>query len=585
MNEPRRAADNNSCNKIEILSNKIIKDGFLLILVISALFFTNSKGTAQVYGQNGMVVSSNILASQVGIDILKKGGNAIDASVATAFALAVTHPKAGNIGGGGFLVFMNAAGEATTIDFREKAPIAASANMFLDSTSKLFKGINHNSLKTVGVPGTVAGLYMAHQKYGKLPWKELVQPSIDLAKNGFVMSWDLYEDALFLNEDAKPTDFMYSYFRNSNGEITKPGEVWKQPSLAKSLKLIRNKGHDGFYKGEIAHEIENYMKKNGGLITKTDLEKYTAIERKPIKGTYKEFEIYSMPPPSSGGVALVEMMNMLELVDLDSIEFNSTDYVHLIAEVMRRAFADRAEYLGDPDFNPDMPLDKLTSKAYAKKRFENIDMSKASVSDSSLYGHPYDGNNTTHFSVVDKEGNAVSLTYTLEDSYGSQLGSNNLGFIFNNEMQDFNPVPGVTTNFGQIGSAPNLIAPEKRMLSSMTPTIVAKNGKPYLIIGSPGGRTIINTVFQTVLNVLAYDMQIDKAIETMKIHHQWLPDEIVYERFLMSPDTRAALQAMGHHLREVKNLGSLMGITYDAEFKVYIGAADSSSPNGGAVGY
>ena len=585
MNEPRRAADNNSCNKIEILSNKIFKDGFLLILVISVLFFTNSKGTAQVYGQNGMVVSSNILASQVGIDILKKGGNAIDASVATAFALAVTHPKAGNIGGGGFLVFMNAAGEATTIDFREKAPIAASANMFLDSTSKLFKGINHNSLKTVGVPGTVAGLYMAHQKYGKLPWKELVQPSIDLAKNGFVMSWDLYEDALFLNEDAKPTDFMYSYFRNSNGEITKPGEVWKQPSLAKSLKLIRNKGHDGFYKGEMAHEIENYMKKNGGLITKTDLEKYAAIERKPIKGTYKEYEIYSMPPPSSGGVALVEMMNMLELVDLDSIEFNSTDYVHLIAEVMRRAFADRAEYLGDPDFNPDMPLDKLTSKAYAKKRFENIDMSKASVSDSALYGHPYDGNNTTHFSVVDKEGNAVSLTYTLEDSYGSQLGSNNLGFIFNNEMQDFNPVPGVTTNFGQIGSAPNLIAPEKRMLSSMTPTIVAKNGKPYLIIGSPGGRTIINTVFQTVLNVLAYDMQIDKAIETMKIHHQWLPDEIVYERFLMSPDTRAALQAMGHHLREVKNLGSLMGITYDAEFKVYIGAADSSSPNGGAVGY
>ncbi len=585
MNELRRATDKNSCNKFEMTSKKIIYDGFLLILVISALFFNNSKGNAQVYGQNGMVVSSNVLASQVGIDILKKGGNAIDASVATAFALAVTHPQAGNIGGGGFLVFMNAAGEATTIDFREKAPIAASASMFLDSTSKLIKGINHNSLKTVGVPGTVAGLYMAHQKYGKLPWKDLVQPSIDLAKKGFVMSWDLYEDALLINENAKPTDFMYSYFRNGDGEITKPGEVWKQSSLAKSLKLIRNKGHDGFYKGEMALEIENYMKKNGGLITKTDLEKYSAIERKPIKGTYKEYEIYSMPPPSSGGVALVEMMNMLELVDLDSIDFNSTAYVHLIAEVMRRAFADRAEYLGDPDFNPDMPLDKLTSKAYAKKRFENIDMSKASVSDSALYGHPYDGNNTTHFSVVDKEGNAVSLTYTLEDSYGSQLGSNNLGFIFNNEMQDFNPVPGVTTNFGQIGSAPNLIAPEKRMLSSMTPTIVSKNGKPYLIIGSPGGRTIINTVFQTVLNVLAYDMQIDKAIETMKIHHQWLPDEIVYERFLMSPDTRAALQAMGHHLREVKNLGSLMGITYDTEFKVYIGAADSSSPNGGAVGY
>jgi len=241
--------------------------------------------------------------------------------------------------------------------------------------------------------------------------------------------------------------------------------------------------------------------------------------------------------------------------------------------------------MGDPDFNPNIPIDQLTSKVFAKKRFDNMDMTKASISDSALYGHPYDGNNTTHFSVVDKDGNAVSITYTLEYSYGSLMGSDKLGFIFNNEMGDFNPNPGLTASSGQIGSPPNLIAPEKRMLSSMTPTIVTKNGKPYLIIGSPGGRTIINTVFQTVLNVLAYNMQIDKAIEVMKIHHQWLPDEILYERYLMSPDTRAALEAMGHHLRDVDNLGELMGITYDAKLKVYIGAADSSSPDGGAAGY
>ncbi|MEI6524247.1 MAG: gamma-glutamyltransferase, partial [Bacteroidota bacterium] len=285
------------------------------------------------------------------------------------------------------------------------------------------------------------------------------------------------------------------------------------------------------------------------------------------------------------GVALIEMLNMMELAKLDSIEFNSTSYVHLLAEVMRRAYADRAEYMGDPDFNINMPLERLTSKPFAKMRYEHIDMSKASVSDSSKFGHPYDGDNTTHFSVVDKEGNAVSLTYTLEYSYGSKMGSSKLGFIFNNEMGDFNPVPGSTTSKGQIGTDPNVIVPEKRMLSSMTPTIVVKNGKPVLIIGSPGGRTIINTVFQTVLNVISYDMRIDKAIEAMKIHEQWLPDVIVYEKNLLSPDTKKSLEAMGHHLKAVGNLGSLMGITYDAKFKVYSGYSDSSSPDGGAVGY
>jgi gamma-glutamyltranspeptidase/glutathione hydrolase len=308
-------------------------------------------------------------------------------------------------------------------------------------------------------------------------------------------------------------------------------------ALAATLIEIRNHGKDGFYKGIIAKEIIRFMEENGGIISIKDLEKYTAIERKPIKGTYKNYEIYSMPPPSSGGVALIEMMNLMELADLDSIEFNSTEYVHLITEVMRRAFADRAHYLGDPNFNDNQSLEKLTSKGFAKKRFENIDQSKASVSDSTKFGQIYDGTNTTHFSVLDKSGNAVSLTYTLEHSYGSGMGSDALGFIFNNEMGDFNPVPGATTSTGQIGTNPNLIQPEKRMLSSMTPTIVAKDGKPYLIIGSPGGRTIINTVFQTVLNAVGYNMQVDKAIEAVKIHHAWLPNTLFYEKGLLSPDT------------------------------------------------
>ncbi|MDI1324015.1 MAG: gamma-glutamyltransferase [Algoriphagus sp.] len=549
------------------------------------LLFWSSFSFAQTYGRNGMVVSDNYIASEVGVAILKKGGNAIDASIATAFALAVTHPEAGNIGGGGFLVFMKESGEVTTFDFREKAPLAASPEMFQDENGNLIQDSNSRGLKSVGVPGTVAGLYQAHLKYGKLPWAELVQPAIDLAKNGFTMTWELYQAAVRVSAWDESFDILQNYFKDQSGKVIEPGEIWTQPALAHTLELIRDKGKDGFYKGEVAAEIEAYMKANGGIITKADLEKYTVVERKPVSTTFKDYQIYSMAPPSSGGVALIEMMNLMEQADISSIEFNSAEYVHLVAEAMRRAFADRAEYLGDPDFNPEMPVDRLISKEFAKKRFENIDLNKASISDSSKYGQPYGGDHTTHFSVVDKEGSAVSLTYTLEYSYGSGMGSSKLGFIFNNEMGDFNAVRGVTNSSGEIGSDPNLIAPEKRMLSSMTPTIVAKNGKPYLIIGSPGGRTIINTVFQTVLNVLAYDMRIDRAIEAMKIHHQWLPDQIVYEANLMSPDTRAILEKMGHTLRGVPNLGVLMGITYDAKNKVYVGASDSSSDDGGASGY
>lgn len=532
-----------------------------------------------------MVVSSDKSSSEVGALILKNGGNAIDAAIATAFSLAVTHPSAGNIGGGGFIVFMNSEGKTTTIDFREKAPLAATNDMYLDEGGQLIDGINHKTVKAIGVPGTVAGLYLAHQKYGKLPWAALIQPAIDQARNGFLFNWSLFNAANYFTKEGNTNAFMDGYFRNEKGVIVQPGEIWKQIELAETLTLIRDKGRDGFYKGKTAKKIAAFMKKNGGIITKKDLAKYKAIERKPIKGTYKGYDIYSMPPPSSGGIALVEMMNLMELADLKTLEFNSAEHLHLVAETMRRAFADRAEHLGDPDFNLDIPLGKLTSKEFAQKRFQGIDMAKASISDSTKFGRLYDSENTTHLSIMDKDGNAVSLTYTLEYSYGSQMGSKELGFIFNNEMGDFNPQPGITKGNGQIGTSPNLIEPEKRMLSSMTPTIVGKNGKPYLVIGSPGGRTIINTVFQTVLNVLEFDMRIDKAIEALKIHHQWLPDQIVYEKYLLSPDTRKALEAKGHTLRERNNMGALMGITYDAEKKIYTGASDSSQPDSGAVSY
>ena len=569
--------------QLKFLKNKTTKLFRSMAFLVAALFYSNSY--SQVYAQNGMVVSDNQVASQVGTEILKKGGNAIDASIATAFALAVTHPQAGNIGGGGFMVYLDADGKSTTIDFREKAPLAATSYMYLDNNGELIKGSNHYGLKTAGVPGTVAGLYLAHQKYGSLSWGDLVQPSIDLAENGVKLSYTLSQHAQHFNFNNS-SDFLKNYYTHPNGELVKQGEVWIQKKLASTLRLIRDSGKDGFYKGAVAEEIAAFMKANGGIITLEDLEKYKAIEREPIKGSYKDFEIISMPPPSSGGVAIIEMLNMMEQADFDSLEFNSTAYVHLVSEVMRRAYADRAEYLGDPDFNPDIPLDKLTSKEFAKTRFENIDPDQASKSDSSKFGQLYDGRNTTHFSVIDKNGAAVSLTYTLEQSYGSGLGSTKLGFIFNNEMGDFNPQPGYTNSGWLIGTDPNIIAPEKRMLSSMSPTIVTADGKPILVIGSPGGRTIINTVFQTILNVIEYRMPLNKAIEAMKIHHQWMPDEIVYEIDLLSPDTKRALEEMGHSLKGRSNLGRLMGIMMNLEDGGgYIGSADSSSPDGAAVGY
>ncbi|MEJ1241703.1 gamma-glutamyltransferase [Chryseolinea sp. T2] len=546
-------------------------------------------GREPVYAKHGMVVSSSAIASEIGRDILKQGGNAIDAAVATAFAMAVTWPSAGNIGGGGFILYVDKNGKATSFDFREKAPLTASETMFLDSNGKLISNLNHRGILSVGTPGTVAGLFLAHQRYGKLPWKKLVDPAVKLAAKGFVFTHALMDDSEWKKSTwTKIPSTAHVMYRNDSIVIGQ-GENWKQPELASTLKRIRDKGHDGFYKGETAKRLAQFMSSQGGLITEKDLAEYQAIERKPIEGNYRGNIVYSMPPPSSGGVALVEMLNILEGYDLKQVGYASADYIHLLKAAMQRAFADRAEYMGDPDFNPELPVARLTSKQYAAQLKQTISFDKASPSDSSRFGQIYDGgNNTTHFSVVDNDGNAVALTYTLENSYGSQIVADGLGFFLNDEMGDFNPMPGVTTNDGQIGTKPNLIRPGKRMLSSMTPTILVKDGKPLMVIGTPGGRTIINSVLQVILNVIDHQMNIAEAVEAPRFHHQWLPDCIYLESLTVNKNTQEELTRRGNKLKELPPTwyqGAAMGIYIDRKSGYIMGGVDSRSPDAGGAGY
>lgn len=564
---------------------------FCLFLAFSFNFLSVAQsGRTPVRAENGMVVTSHYLASEVGRDILAKGGNAIDASVATAFALAVTLPSAGNLGGGGFLVYHGSNGDKTSFNFREKAPLASTPNMFLGKDGKIKDNSNHEGLLSVGVPGTVAGLYDAHQKMGSLPWQELLQPAIELAENGFESTYNMN---WFLNwVKDKKDDALYAAtaktFLKNGEEVYKPGETWKQPDLAKTLKRIQKNGADGFYKGKTAKLIADFMKKHGGLITEEDLAKYKAEELEPVTGTYRGHEIVAMPPPSSGGVALIEMLNILEGFNLEEAGHNSAASLHLLTEAMRRAYADRALYLGDPNFNPEMPIEKIISKKYAAELRDGIEIKKASISDSANFNNAhlqYESPQTTHISVVDNEGNAVSLTYTLERSYGSKIVVEGAGFLLNNEMGDFNPIPGHTDTRGLIGTEPNLVAPEKRMLSSMTPTIVAKDGKPLLVIGSPGGRTIINTVLQVIVNTIDHKMNVAEAIESPRIHHQWLPNRTRFEDWGISPDTKRIYEEMGHEVYEAGNQGQAMGIYIDWENNLIYGAADSRSYDGKASGF
>ena len=537
--------------------------------------------------KNGMVVSTSQLASKVGRDVLARGGNAIDASVATAFALAVTWPSAGNIGGGGFLIYHSANGKVTAIDFREKAPLAATEKMFLAKDGTLSDNSNHEGILSVGVPGTVAGLFKAHTQYGKLPWAQLLDPAVQLAGKGIKTTEGIYQSITStttsqrLRRDPAATQKFFQ-----DGRLPyRPGDLWRQPDLAATLKRIQQHGHDGFYRGETAQQLAKTMKQQGGLITAEDLARYEAVERTPIHGTYRGYDLFSMPPPSSGGVTLVEMLNMLEAFELQKMKHNSPAYLHLLTETMRRAFADRAKHLGDPDFNPEMPVEHLTSKSHAASLRQTIDLKKSSESDPASFSQPYESEETTHFCVVDGTGNAVSLTYTLENAFGSAIVAQGLGFLLNNEMGDFNPIPGHTDRTGLIGTAPNRVAPQKRMLSSMTPTIVAKNGKPVLLIGSPGGRTIINTVLQVIVNHIDFDMDIAEAIDSARIHHQWLPDVTRFESGTISETVQSQYRAMGHAIQFRSQQGRAMGITIDHRSGLLSGASDRRSVDGAAVGY
>lgn len=571
-------------------SLKLVNMKVLVTVTAAVVMIFGSIGNAATSrhparGNNGVVASSSDIASQVGIDVLKKGGNAVDAAVATAFAMAVTWPTAGNIGGGGFLVYHGADGDATTFDFREKAPLASTKTMYLDDDGKVRDNSNHDGILAVGVPGTVAGLEMAHQRHGSLDWDELVQPAIDLARKGVPVSWHLHDS---FKRNKKWWDMYPSsakVFLKKDGSFYQPGDTWKQPDLADTLKRIQKNGKDGFYAGTTADLIADFMAANDGIITRDDLAKYDAVEREPVRGTYRGHEIVGMPPPSSGGVAMVQMLNILEGYDLTEIGHNSALYLHLLTEAMRRAYADRANFLGDPDFNEDMPVTTLTSKQHADRQRATIDLNKASPSDPAKFAQVYESDQTTHFSIVDKEGNMVSLTYTLEHGYGSKIIVEGAGFLLNNEMGDFNAQPGVTNENGAIGTEANQIRPEQRMLSSMTPTIVAIDGVPLFATGTPGGKTIINSTMQTVLNIIDHDMNIAEAMSAPRIHHQWLPDRTQIEARSFSRDTLELYEARGHTIRETSAIGSTMGVYRDPETGVLSGSADPRAEDGGAIAY
>lgn len=567
-------------------SPRALTKSFMLVLALAVVSGSFSEGgRTPLRVKNGIVTSSSRLASQAGVDALKAGGNAVDAAVATAFAMAVTWPSAGNIGGGGFMVYHGEDGHATTFDFREKAPLAATEEMYLGLDGNVLDNSNHLGALAVGVPGTVAGLYKAHQELGSLPWADLVAPAVKLAREGIPISYALYSGFARSKQRFDQYPSSSAKFFKADGSLYELGETWYQPDLAHTLELIQEHGQDGFYAGENAQRLAGFMAANGGIITEEDLANYAAVEREPIRGTYRGHEIVSMPPPSSGGVVLVEMLNILEGYDLQAMGHNSADYLHVLTETMRRAYADRAEHLGDPDFNEGMPLARLMDKDYASSLRGSIDMEQASVSDPSKFAEPYESEETTHFSVVDKHGNMVSLTYTLEFGYGSAIVVEGGGYLLNNEMGDFNAVPGRTDARGTIGTAPNLIAPGKRMLSSMTPSIVAKDGKPLFTAGSPGGKTIINTTLQMILNVIDHEMNIAEAIEAGRIHHQWLPDVTSIESGTLSADTLRLYQSKGHELRERSAQGAGMAVYHDRENGLFLGGSDSRRGDGAAVGY
>jgi gamma-glutamyltranspeptidase/glutathione hydrolase len=553
----------------------------LVALLLGAIASEAQAASAPTRGRNAMVSSQNAIASQIGLETLLAGGNAVDAAVATAFALAVVHPEAGNIGGGGFLLaWVN--GTSAVYDFREQAPAAASATMFLKD-GQYDRARHHQGALAVGVPGTVAGLAQAWHDGGRLPWKLLLRPAITLAREGFMVSDGLARS--LKSELARMQAYPASVAQFSRqGVPYELGDVLKQEDLAKTLTRIAESGTAGFYDGETAALIEREMKARGGLITREDLKRYTVYRRPALRGTYHGYEVLTAPPPSSGGTCLVESLNVLETYDLGAMGFGSSRYLHHVAETLRRAFADRARYLGDPAFVKDMPVERLVSKEYAASLRLTIQENKASVSSLESFQWPAESNDTTHLSVVDADGGAVALTYTLEDAYGSRIVVPGAGFLLNNEMGDFNAGPGLTDATGLIGTEPNLAAPGKRMLSNMTPTILVKDKRAALVVGAAGGRKIPGTVLQIVLGVVDFGMNVQEAIDAPRINQQWLPDVILHEPFGLSNDTAAALRALGHRVEErpAGEWSRAHGIAY--KDGMLEGGSDRRKPDGAAIG-
>ena len=575
-------------NKIELFSN-CLRTYLVVILSIFIINQFNIIGASQPFkSKNGMVVSASKIASKVGVEILKTGGNAIDAAVAVGFALAVTYPYAGNIGGGGFMVIHLQDGINTTIDFRERAPFTAYRDMYLDKDGNVIENMSLEGAASVGVPGSVAGLIYALEKYGTMNLAKVIQPAIDLAENGWALESQDAESFYNFLEVFSKYPSSYKIFTN-NGVSYKEGDLFKQPELAWTLKQIRDKGRDGFYEGKVSDLFIKQMMDMGGFITHADLDKYKPAERETIKGTYREYKIISMAPPSSGGIALIQLLNILENFDIEKDDWGSSRYIHRIVEAMKYVFADRTYHLGDADFYP-VPVNRLISKEYAKTIFEKI--GENAVLSKEIYGGDtlkyIESTETTHYSVYDSSGNAVSVTTTLNSAFGSKVVVEGAGFLLNNEMNDFSEKPGVPNQFGLLGTDANAIEPGKRMLSSMTPTIVLKDDKPFLILGSPGGSMIITTVLQVLMNCIDFNMNIQEAVDVPRIHHQWMPDKIYFEKFAINKDAMENLIKMGYDFSDMTDriitIGLVNGIMIDQNNHIIYGTSDSRG-NGSAEGF
>jgi gamma-glutamyltranspeptidase / glutathione hydrolase len=574
----------------------------LLVGLVSAAS-TCLGSTHPEHAEHAMVVSVHQIASQVGVEILQVGGNAVDAAVATGFALAVVHSPAGNIGGGGFMLIRMADGKTHFLDYREKAPAAATRDMYLDANGNVLEGASEIGYKSIGVPGSVAGMVYAEQKYGKLTLKQVIAPAVKLAREGYPLTWEEAQDF----HDAYLAKFPESHrVFQRNGDYYRAGEIFHQPDLARTLERIAA-NPDDFYHGSLARELAASLQKGGGLITADDLAHYEVKEREPVRGTYRGYEIISAPPPSSGGTVLIEALNILEGFDVGKMQNRSAESIHFTIEAFRRAFMDRAEFMGDPDFSR-IPVAQLIDKRYAAAWREGIDPTHASPSkelkrpavfselESYAAAYPpflpyHEGNHTTHYSIVDEHGNAVAVTTTINDWFGSRVTAEGLGFLLNDEMDDFSAKPGVPNADGLIQGAANAIGPGKRPLSSMTPTIVVHNGKPVMVLGSPGSSKIITTVANVLMGVVDYGLNLQEAVNAPRFHNQWLPDVVNVEK-TVSPDTLNLLRKMGYKLQIGLGDGDTHGYWSDAECIAVdektgqrLGATDARNSNGKAMGY